>query len=241
MIYVLAILLGLVAAVAGWFLSGAAAAWIGGLAGMSDFEGARGMFAFLVVGPLGGLVAMIAAVWITLRVGRGRTSAGASLQRVGLALAGIAAVVGAGIALRLYAVDTYTNELPPTLEFEIRMPAAMTPADRGDLRIELHTDRNVGDSWLADPWVRDDGDQRLIAGGVPLAFKTTSRLLVVGVPGQPVRLFNLRIGRNPSSTPALGEWHHADHLDDAGEDPPRKAPADDPVELRYRISRAGEE
>jgi hypothetical protein len=36
---------GLVAAIAGWFVTGLVTPWIAGLAGMSDFEGARAMFA----------------------------------------------------------------------------------------------------------------------------------------------------------------------------------------------------
>jgi hypothetical protein len=158
-----------------------------------------------------------------------------------LVVAGIVAVVGGAIGIRLLTLDTYTNEAPPTLEFEIRLPTAIAPADRSAMRIELHTDRNVNDSYLADPWRRDDGDHVLIAGGVPLSFKTSSRLLVVSLPDQPVRLFRLPLSRNPGSTPALGEWHHADHIDRGGNEQPVAAPPGDPVELRYRVRRAGED
>jgi hypothetical protein len=75
-------------------------------------------------------------------------------------LVGIAAVVVSGIGLRLWTIDTYSNEAPPTLEFEIRLPATMAVPDRSGVRIELHTDRYVGESYLAEPWQRyvaDDG------------------------------------------------------------------------------------
>ncbi len=240
MIYLWAILAGMAGAVAGWFVTGALAAWIAGLFGVSDFEGERGMFAFLFVGPIGGLLAMVLAIFAVLRRRRGRAPLGPMLARMGLVVAAIAAVVGAGIGLRFLTLDTYTDELPPTLEFEIRIPAAMAVPDRSRVRIELHTDRNVGDSYLADPWLRSEGDHQVIAGGVPLAFKTSARVLVVSLPGQPTRLFRLGLARDPRSTAALGAWRRADHLDDPGDEQPVAAPSDDPVELRVRVRRAGE-
>jgi hypothetical protein len=150
-------------------------------------------------------------------------------------------VVAAGIAVRFYTIDVYTDTLPPNLEFEIRVPAKAAVPDRAQLRVELHTDRNVGDGQVFDDWSPADGGYRVIKGAVPLAFKTSSRLLVVRFPDQPTRLFRLPLSRDPSSTPDLGSWNRADHVDVAGEGAPRKAPADDPVEIRYRVRRAGED
>jgi hypothetical protein len=240
-IWLVAIVCGLVAAVAGWFATGALAVWITGLYGMSDFEGQRGMFAFLAVGPIGGLLAMVATVWLVLRIGKGRAPLGRSLARVGGVLAGIAAVVAAAIGVRLLSIDTYTNELPPNLEFEIRIPDAIAIADRDAVRIELHTDENVGEATLFAPWPRSDGDHRVIVGSVPLARKTSGRLLVVTLPGEPVRLFRLSLARDPASTPTLGEWQHATFVDTKDAAQPVAAPKDDPVELRYRVVRAGDE
>jgi hypothetical protein len=123
----------------------------------------------------------------------------------------------------------------------VRLPAANAVADRGDVTVELHTDRNVGDGVLTDPWSRIEDGRQVIAGVVPLAFKTSSRLLVVTVPGGRTRLFRLPLSRDPASTADLGAWRHADHVHDAGQDRPVAAPKDDPVELRYRVRRAGED
>src|SRR5262249_31116297 len=139
--YLGAVVAGMVGAAAGWFVTGALAAWIAGLYGISDFEGERGMFAFLFVGPIGGPVCLILAVWAVLRIGKGRAPLGATLGRVVLVVASIAAIVGAGIGLRLLTLDTYSNEAPPTLEFELRVPASMRLPDREAVRVELHTDR----------------------------------------------------------------------------------------------------
>jgi len=83
MIYVLA---AIVAAVVGWFVTGAVALWIAGLCGMSDFEGGRGMFAFLAVGPVGGLIAMIVSAWLVLRFGRAAVPLGRTFVHLALVL-----------------------------------------------------------------------------------------------------------------------------------------------------------
>ncbi len=240
MIWLLAILLGIVAAAVGWAITAVLAAWLAGLAGMTDFEGARGMFAVFGAGPIGGLVAMVAAIWLVLRIGRGRATVGSTLARIGMVLAGIAAVIGGGMAVWVWSIDTYSNELPPQLEFELRLPQSMAVANRDDVDVELHTDRNTADAIFRDPWQRTEGDDQIIEALVELAFKTTGRLLVVKLPNQPTRLFRLRLSRNPDSTNAMSDWQSADHIDDPTKDQPEPAPQNDPVMLRYRVTRAGE-
>ena len=65
---------------------------------------------------------MILAIWGALRVRKGEAPLGVTLGRTGLVVPGIAAIVGAGIGLRLLTLDTYSNEAPPMLEFELRVP-----------------------------------------------------------------------------------------------------------------------
>lgn len=101
MLYVLAVIAGIIAAAVGWFITAAVGAWVAGLCGMSDCEGGRGMFAAFVVGPVGGLIAMVAATWLVFRIGEGRTALAPTLQRVGLVLAAIVAVVAAATWIRL--------------------------------------------------------------------------------------------------------------------------------------------
>jgi len=238
--WLLAILAGMVAAAAGWFVTALVAGWLAGLAGMSDFEGGRGMFAAFVAGPAGGLVAMLVAIWLVLRVRRGRASPGPMLLRIGMVLAGIAGVVGGGLALWYWSIDTYSGELPPQLAFDVRLPVAMAVGNRDDVDIELDTDRNSADALLGDPWQRREGDAQVITGLVELAFKTRSRLLVLKLPNQPVRLFRLRLSRDPASTASMSDWQRPDHIDEPAKQGPEAAPPDDPVELRYRVTRAGD-
>jgi len=239
--YVVAVLGGIVGAVAGWLVSAAAAVWIAGWCGMSDFEGGRGMFAAFVVGPVGGLLGMVGAAWAVLRAGERRAPFGRTVGRVAAVLGIIGLLIAAAIGLRLATLDTYTNEAPPRLEFELRLPAGVAAPDPTALRVELQTDKNVSPGQLDDAWIAADGGAHVITGSASLDFKTSGRVLVVGLPGQPARLFRLRLSRDPETTAAPGPWRRADHLDTPAEAQPRPAPADDPLELRARVRRAGDE
>jgi hypothetical protein len=240
-LYLKAGVAGVVAAVVGYGVTALLTVWIAGLYGVSDFEGGRGMLAFLGIGPIGGLVSMVLAVWLVLRAGSRGGAIGRTLARVGVVLLGIAGVVGAGVWLRLATVDTYTDELPPQLEFEVRLPTRMTVADRSALKIALNTDRNVADAVFFDPWSRTEDEHQVIAGVVELSLKTSSRLLVVSLPDHTDRLFRLPLSRDPRSTAHLGDWHRPDHIATQGDAEVRRAAKDDPVELRFRVRRAGEE
>ncbi len=65
--YALAALAGLVALILGWVAAGFAFLAIGGLIGVSDFEGKRAMLAFFAVGPVGGVVGLVVGPWAALR------------------------------------------------------------------------------------------------------------------------------------------------------------------------------
>jgi hypothetical protein len=109
------------------------------------------------------------------------------------------------------------------------------------VKVELHTDKNMADGTLSSPWPRPDGDRQLLVGAVDLAFKTSGRILVLELPGQPTRLFRLPLSRNPSSTAAVGEWQPPSFVHRQGAEQPEPAPKDDPVAVRYRVRRAGED
>jgi len=239
MIYLLAAFAGFAGAVAGWLVTGILAVAIAGVFGMTDFEGARGMFGFLFAGPIGGLVGMVASVWIVLRFGLSRTSPMRMLARVGGVLAAIALIVAGAIVVRLATLDTYTDTLPPTLEFEVRVSASLAAEDPATIRVELHTDKNAIEG-IVHRQPRAEDAAQIFDGIVSLDFKTRARVLAVFMPGLPTRLFRLRLARDPDSTTTLGPWMKPNHLDAAGDAQPRPAPPDDPVEIRYRVRRAGD-
>ena len=72
--FVVAILAGLLGLVLGWIVAAIGFYVIGGLAGVSDFEGQRPKLAFFAVGPIGGLIGFIFGIWLALRRSRARTA-----------------------------------------------------------------------------------------------------------------------------------------------------------------------
>ena len=58
---------GLVGAIAGWIAFAAATLLFGGYFGLSDFEGQRAMVAIFGIGPMGGVVGLVAGIWLGLR------------------------------------------------------------------------------------------------------------------------------------------------------------------------------
>lgn len=61
--FVLAILIGIAGLVLGWLVAAFGTLILGSAFGLSDFEGERAMVAFFAIGPAGGLIGLILAVW----------------------------------------------------------------------------------------------------------------------------------------------------------------------------------
>ncbi len=231
MIYIIALLAGIVGAAAGYALAATLAAGIALVTGMSNFEGAVGYFAAFGAGPIGGLAGLIGGVWFALRrFGRYRGAA-LALRMLGSAAA-LAALAAGGLGLLYLSQDTINpNGLPPQLLFEIRLPeGAPTPASSNLVAITLDTDKNQMPAWLATDAVRTEGGRAVITGGVELYYRTSRRVLVLKLPDQPARLFALKLKASPAATDRFGEWQRADGVDGAS-----AGGSADGYELRYRV------
>ena len=68
--YVIAALAGVFGLALGWIVAAFGFLIIGGMVGVSDFEGQRAMLAFFAVGPVGGVVGLIAGIWAALKFRR---------------------------------------------------------------------------------------------------------------------------------------------------------------------------
>jgi hypothetical protein len=97
------------------------------------------------------------------------------------------------------------------------------PDNLAGLSIDLNTDKNTMPAALTEAH-KDDG-RPLIAGTVDLYFRTSSRILVLRIDGEPDRLFMLKLARNPPTSPDFGPWQRVDYVADGRQGEPRKAGA----------------
>jgi hypothetical protein len=57
---------GLAGAIVGWIAAAAATLLLGGYFGLTEFEGERSMTAVFGIGPIGGVIGLIAGLWLAL-------------------------------------------------------------------------------------------------------------------------------------------------------------------------------
>ncbi len=221
----------------GGFVAGAfVGAGIAAATHMSTFEGAAGYFAVFFCGPIGALIGLVLGVWIALRLRGTRAGVGGvavySVASLATLLAASAAVIGLMLA---FDSTLNRNSAPKQAMFEIRLPpGTRLDPDRRGIEVELNTERNSPVAFLRDDW-RTDGDRPVIAGGVDLYFRASSRIIVLKLAGQPDRLFLLKLAANPSHSDSFGPWQPIDWVAEPNDPAPRKATAADQFEIRYRV------
>lgn len=61
---------GLAGVIGGWVAAAAATLLLGNYFGLTEFEGERSMTAVFGIGPIGGVIGLIAGLWLALRLYR---------------------------------------------------------------------------------------------------------------------------------------------------------------------------
>jgi hypothetical protein len=126
------------------------------------------------------------------------------------------------------------NPSKPEVEFEIHLPKAAATAIAGT-QIELHTDKNQTLARIQSDLASGDDGRRVLRGSVALQFRTTDRVLTLNLPGQPQRLFKLRLAANPSHSDQFGPWHLADRVGSPDMRGPPSVEQNDAFAIRYRV------
>lgn len=234
-------LLGLViGAVGAAFVSNILMGW----AGVSDFEGGRGMAAVFVWGPLGGLVGLGLGIWLGLRLGRRRAAAGEAkapghgLRNAAIAVAGIIALAAGILAIQYSSVPQRLeyDGSGASLAFELRAPAAMAATlDRAAIEISLDTDLNQMPGGWSDAPVRIEGDRAVLSGEVELYYRTAQRLLVFLFADGHDLIFDLRLPGKPDPAAGWSDWRKVDYIGLPGETQTVRPSPDEPYELRVRV------
>lgn len=124
------------------------------------------------------------------------------------------------------------NPAKPAVEFEIRLPKAALAAV-SEAQVELVTDRNQKLARMQAALASDHNGRTVIRGSVTLDYRTTDRVVVLHLPGQPQRLFKLRLAANPGHSDQFGPWHLVDRIASPGGEAAREQ--NDAFAIRYRV------
>lgn len=236
MTWLVAIIAGIVGAALGWAVAFGVTLAIGTLAGGSDFEIA--MLAMWAVGPIGGLAGLIAGVFLALRrQGPVRLSAVAlKVPVVALAIGGLAWAGGWALYEMRPTLGTSSSG-PPRLDFEIKLPPGIVPPEQpGRIGIQLNTERNRMPGEISPARTRQEDGRAVLAGSVELYFRSSWRLLEVAMsPGEPNRIFDLKLAARPGHMTKYGPWRRVDFTAEGTEQPRQVPSTGDAYELRYRV------
>jgi hypothetical protein len=208
---VISILAGIVGVAGGWALAAFLTIAVGALSGIRDQDGGFAMMAFFAIGPAGGLIGLLVAVWL-VRLRRGKRGAAAFLGESAMVAVAIAAL-GAAVAGAIWAVRPHvaTNGLPPELVFEIRLPEGVAPpppVSRSEALARRSPIELVSGDYAMAAEIgeaRSEAEGVIVSGRVEMAIRDRERLLVLkGVDREIV--FEIRLARVPDHADLFGEW-----------------------------------
>jgi len=194
-----------------------------------------GWLGMAMSGLAGVATALAVAIVLTVYFRGGYRSA-RDIFKDGLAAAAVLALLAFVASDMRHAALAYlgVNPSKPAVEFEIRLPKAAAWAV-ADSQIELHTDRNQTLAQVQGALGSDDDGRSIIRGSVPLEFRTTERVVVLNLPGQPQCQFKLRLAANPSRSDRFGPWHLADRVASAVKGEETRTEQNDAFAIRYRV------
>ena len=198
-------------------------------------ESADSWTGLLTSGLAGAAAATAVAIVLTLYLRSGYRSTRDIARHSAAAVVAVGLLAFAAYDMRHAAFDYLgINASKPAVEFEIRLPdAAALAVAAGTPQVELHTDMNQTLAKVRQGLASTEDGRTVLRGSVPLDFRTTDRIVVLNLPGQPQRLFKLRLAASPSHSDQFGPWHLADRVAPIQANGPT-AP-NDAFAIRYRV------
>jgi hypothetical protein len=228
--FILGFLSGVIGLLAGWC---GLAALVIGLAG-PDRDGGLAMGAFFNIGPIGGLVGLVAGVLLFVK--KGMVSQKGLVSRKGLVSQGLSSpdaarsdavpappptrvsppfavavlVLAGGLAWWAWYElirSPYLTHGFMTLELQFRLPPGMAlPPDVGDVHIAVEEGQQHAVVMLGTSWHGTDGDRRVILASATLSRKTSRRVVHLEFPGVPEQTWQLDLSSDPDPTPGYLPW-----------------------------------
>ncbi|WP_369725029.1 hypothetical protein AB8Z38_11150 [Bradyrhizobium sp. LLZ17] len=233
------IILGFVSAVlgllAGW---SALAALVVMLAG-PDRDGGIAMGAVFSIGPIGGVLGLIAGIWLFTRIGIVRDDAAPPVTETSETAARPKSRLSFPFAVTLLLITSglawwgwYEFIRSPTLShgymtlaIEFRLPAGMSLPDKEeDVHIEVEEAKGYADPMLPPNWRAHDGDRKAIIASASLMYKTRHRAVSLTLPGTPTQSWAIDLPSDPDPTPGFSPWRVASE------------PSPEKIEMHFRLS-----
>jgi hypothetical protein len=207
---------------------------VGDSTGLWADDSPDGLLSMLMSGLAGVAAAPAVAIILTVYF-RTRYRSARDIFRHGLAAVAALGLLAFVVYDMRHAALAYLgiNPSKPSVEFEIRLPKAAASA-MADSQIELHTDRNQTLAQVSAP-ASDDNGHSVLRGSVSLEYRTTDRVVVLNLPGQPQCQFKLRLAASPSPSDQFGPWHLADRVAAPGRLEETRAEQNDAFAIRYRV------
>ena len=192
-----------------------------------------GMLGMVMSGLSGVAAALAVAIMLTVYFRTGYRSSRDIVRHALAAAAALALLAFVAWDMR-HAAQAYLgiNPAKPAVEFEIRLPRAALAAVT-DSQVELVTDRNQKLARMQALPASDHAGRAVLRGSVTLDYRTTDRVVVLTLPGQPQRQFRLRLAANPGHSGQFGPWHLVDRVASPTGAPAREP--DDAFAIRYRV------
>lgn len=217
---ILGLLSALLGALAGW---SALAALVIALAG-PDRDGGIAMGAVFNIGPIGGVVGLIAGIWLFVRLGLVRDATPQPPAETSDAAPSRTTRLSAPFAITVLLIVAalgywgwYEFIRSPnlshgfmTLAIEFRLPAGMPLPDKEeDVHIEVEEASGYANAMLPPNWRAHDGDRKAIIASASLMYKTRHRAVSLTLPGVPTQSWPIDLSSDPDPTPGFSPWRVA--------------------------------
>ena len=207
---------------------------VGDATGLFSADGPDGGLGIITSALAGVAAALAVAIVLSVYFRTGYRSR-RDLVRHSLAAVVVLALLAFVASDMRHAAQAYLgiNSTKPAVEFEIRLPMTAVSV-MADTQVELHTDRNQTLAKMQRALLLDENGRSFLRGSVKLDYRTTDRVVVLNIPGQPQRLFKLRLPATPSHSDAFGPWHLTDRIASTNGQPAGGEP-NDAFAIRYRV------
>jgi hypothetical protein len=189
----------------------------------------------MIMSALSGVAAALAVAIVLSIYFRSGYRSRRDLVKHGLAASAVLVLLAFVISDMRHAALAYLgiNPSKPAVEFEIRLPKASLSAV-ADTQVELLTDRNQKLAQVEDALAPTADGRSILKGTVTLDYRTTSRVVLLNLPGQGRRQFKLRLPASPTHSDQFSPWHLADGIVPAKGDT-NTPEIHDAFAIRYRV------